>query len=282
VPISRWLRSFRKRYSILRLVVLCVLALIYLYPILVVVSVSIRPEQAYLRNPAGLPTSITLTNLRQAWDAGDLGRAMINSLIASSIGTVLSCSVCALAAFWFLLHRSRLAKLILVVFGSMWVVPLVIYLVPLYVLLSQFQLVNSVFMLGVAYGALTTPGALWLVWAYQLRGVPAELLEAGEVAGANRWQQFSLIALPLSKPILGAVAALSFIYCWSDLLVAVVFLSDPSKYTVVPAAATLVTRYNPATQQVTSAAVITILPSVLVFVVAQKAIVRGITAGVSR
>lgn len=274
--------STGRRWSPLRLVILTVFTIVYLYPLLVMIGTAVRPEHDYVRNPIGLPTSFTLTHLRTAWSTGHLGRAMVNSLITSSIGTVLCCFACATASFWFLLHTSRLAKALLVVFGSLWIVPLVVFLIPLYVLMSQLHLVNNIVVLGVVYGALATPGALWLVWAYLRQGIPLELLEASEIDGASRFHQFRRIVLPLSRPIIGAIAALAFVFCWSDLLVAVVVLNDPSKYTVVPAAATLVSRFNAAIQETAAAGLLTILPNLVVFLIAQKAIVRGIMTGYTR
>jgi multiple sugar transport system permease protein len=274
--------STTRSWSPLRLAILLVFTVAYFYPLLVMIGTAVRPARDYVRDPTGLPTTFTLANLQAAWSTGDLGRAMLNSLVASSIGTVICCFACATAGFWFLLHTSRLSRIILLIFGSLWVVPLVVYLVPLYVLLSQLHLVNNLITLGVVYGAFATPGALWLVWAYLLQGIPLELLEAAEMDGASRLQQFRRVVLPLSTPIMGAIAALAFIFCWSDLLVAVVVLNDPSKYTVVPAAATLVSRFNAAVQQTAAAGLITILPSLVVFLVAQRAIVRGIVTGFSR
>jgi len=133
--------------------------------------------------------------------------------------------------------------------------------------------------LGVVYGTIFAPSFIWLLWAYFLQGVPDEVLQAAEIDGASMWQQYWRIVLPLSVPALGAVAALAFVFAWGDLLLAIVLLQDEEKYTVVPAAAGLISRFDAAIQETTAAAVITIAPSLLVLLFAQRAIVKGITGG---
>jgi ABC-type glycerol-3-phosphate transport system permease component len=121
-----------------------------------------------------------------------------------------------------------------------------------------------------------------LLWAYFLQGLPPDIIEAAEIDGATLAQQYLRIALPLSKPALGAVAALTFVFSWGDLLLAVVLLSDPDKFTVIPATTTLAGRHDSGVQATTAAAVITMIPPLLIFLFAQKAIVRGITEGFSK
>ena len=141
---------------------------------------------------------------------------------------------------------------------------------------------NNILVLGVVYGTVFAPSFIWLLWAYFLQGLPPDIIEAAEIDGASLFQQYLRIALPLSKPALGAVAALTFVFSWGDLLLAVVLLSDPDQFTVVPATAILSGRLGSGVQATTAAAMITMIPPMTIFLIAQKAIVRGITGGFSK
>jgi ABC-type glycerol-3-phosphate transport system permease component len=154
--------------------------------------------------------------------------------------------------------------------------------IPFFIILTTLNLTDNLIVLGTVYGAVFAPSFIWLLWAYFLQGIPDDVVEAAVVDGASLFQQFTRIVLPLSLPALGAVTALTFVFAWGDLLLAVVVLQDPAKFTVVPAAAGLVGRWDAAIQGTTAAATITMLPCLIVFLVAQRAIVKGITGGIGK
>jgi multiple sugar transport system permease protein len=272
----------RAGWSPLRLAIVLVLAAVYLYPFLFTVATALKPSDQYFRDPSGWPTALTLDHLKFAWREAHLGRALINSAIAVSIGVVLCCTICSAAAFWFIRHRGRVGGALLASFGSLWILPQVAWVIPLFLTLTTLNLTNNLVVLGIVYGTVFAPAFIWLLWAYFLQGLPQDIIEAAEVDGASLFQQYLRIALPLSLPALATVAALTFIFAWGDLLLAIVLLQDPEKFTVVPAAAGLITRFDAQVQDTTAAALITTLPSLVVLLVAQRAIVRGITGGFSK
>jgi len=271
----------RERWSPVRLAIVLLLSVAYLYPFAFMIVTALKPEDEYVESPAGWPSSLTLDHIRGAWNESNpqLGTALVNSAIAVSIGVVVCCALTSLAAFYLVRRRNAFTNVILAIFGSLFLIPIVIWLVPFFILLSDIGLTDNIVVLGIVYGTVFAPSFIWLLWAYFLQSIPHEVLEAAEVDGANLWQQYRRIVLPLSLPALGAVAALTFIFSWGDILLVVVLIQDPSNYTVVPAAAALVGRFNANVQLSTAAAVITILPALIVFLLAQKAIVRGITGG---
>jgi ABC-type glycerol-3-phosphate transport system permease component len=257
--LARARKGRRARWSPLRTAIVAVLAVAYVYPFLFMLATALKPTQQYNENPAGWPTSLTLEHLKFAWRAAGLGQALVNSLIAVSIGVVVCCVICVMAAFWFLRHRSRFARVLLASFGSMWIIPQIVWLIPFFIILTTINLIDNLAVLGVVYGGVFAPSFIWLLWAYFLQGVPDDVLEASIVDGASLVQQFTRIVLPLSLPAL-AVA----------------------KFTVVPAAAGLVGRFDAAIQGTTAAATITMLPCLLVFLVAQRGITKGITGGIGK
>jgi ABC-type glycerol-3-phosphate transport system permease component len=158
----------------------------------------------------------------------------------------------------------------------------VIWIVPLFLLMTRLGLTDNLVVLGVVYGALIAPFGLYLMHTHYKDGIPFEVREAAAVDGASTWQQLLHILLPLSKPALAALGALSFVWSWGDLLLAVVMLQDSSRWTLTVAASTLVSRFDAAIQQQAAAALVSIAPLLIVFLGAQRAIARGLTAGIGK
>ena len=225
---------------------------------------------------------MSLEHFRYAWRNAELGNGLRHSAIAVGIGVVLCCAICSMAAFWFLRHRGRVASALLAGFGSLWILPQVVWLIPFFLVLDDAEPDEQ---------HLRPRRRLWhgvraelhlaVVGVLPARAA-ADIIEAAEIDGASLFQQYLRIALPLSKPALGAVAALMFVFSWGDLLLAVVLLSDPDQFTVVPATAILSGRLGSGVQATTAAAIITMIPPMVIFLIAQKAIVRGITGGFSK
>jgi len=194
--------------------------------------------------------------------------------------------VSALAAFWFVRHRGRLSRVLYLGLVSAWLIPLVIYVIPLFVVLSQLGLTDNLVLLGILIAAVNVPFGLFLTVSYLRTGLPAEVLEAARVDGASVWQEFHRVVLPLARPVLGTLAALGFISAWGDLLMSLILIQSADNYTMTIATSTISqnsAREGEAAVQVLAAAGLTaMLPLAAVFLLFQRAISRGLTAGVGR
>jgi multiple sugar transport system permease protein len=275
--------SRRRRFSVGRTVFCVVLAVPFLYPFLFLVSLAVRSTTDYQANPLALfPHSFTLDHLKEAWTDAGLGRALLNSAIAVGTGTVLAVVCATMATFWFLRHRGRVANLLLLALAAVFVFPGVAWLLPLYVLMSDGGMIDSLWWLGVIYAATQIPLGIGIVYSYCREGVPGELLEAATIDGASLWQQFTRIVVPLAKPAIAAMAALSALSLWGDLLIGLVTIQTPEKFTAIVAISTFSSRGFTDSQLTAAGNLIIILPVLAVFLVAQRAIVRGFTAGVGK
>jgi ABC-type sugar transport system permease subunit len=270
------------RRSPLRTALLAVLALCYLYPFVFLGLTALKTAGAFNRDTVGFSTDLTFEHVRSAWGRASLGQATLNSLEAVGLATVICVAVSAPAAFWFLRHSGWLSKAVVGVMVSLWILPYVVFIIPLFVLLSRIGLANNLVMLALVYAATNVPFGIYLIYSYYKSGLPDDLLEAAEVDGASTWQVFTRIVIPLSAPVLATLAALTFVWSWGDLTAAVVLMQEPSKWTVTVAASSLVSRFDVHTQEGAAAALIGIVPLVIVFLFAQRAIVKGITAGLGK
>jgi len=254
----------------------------FVYPLLFLVVTALRTFDEYNKSPLGFSGFPTLTHLRYAWDAGDLGQGMINSALSVSIGVACCCLVSLSAAYWFFRHDGLVAKALLAAILIGWIIPFAVYLVPFYIVLINLSLTNNLYVLGLAYGAIFTPFGVYFMLSYLRQAVPRELLEAASVDGASLGRVFVRIIVPLSWPATGALAALTFVWMWGDIIVSVVLVgADPSKFTIVLAANSLVGQSISAAgstntvQTVAAATLISLLPMLAIVYFAQRAIVRG-------
>jgi ABC-type glycerol-3-phosphate transport system permease component len=271
-----------QRWSPVRTLLLVVAAVPFIYPFVFVAETAFRTQQDYYMSPAGFPHHWTLYHLRNAWTAAGLGHAMINSAIAVSVGVTATVFLSSSAAFWFMRHSGRFARALFASIPGLWILPFLIWLIPFFVFLSDLGLTGNLYVLGMVYATTTAPFGVYLMRSYYKSAIPLEVLESAQVDGASALQQFLRIVLPLSKPALGTLTALSFIWSWGDLLLGLVLLNDPSKFPVTVAAAGLVQQLNANTQQTAAAGLIATVPMIAVFLFAQRAIVRGVTAGVGK
>jgi len=257
----------------------------FLYPLIFLVATAMRDADAYNTSPLGLRGFPTLYHIRDAWRSGDLGQGAINSLIAVPIGVACCCLVSSLAAYWFFRHEGRIAKALLGLIMVGWLIPFAVYLVPFYIEFSNLRLTNNLIALGIAYGTIHTPFGVYFMLSYFRQAIPKEMLEAASVDGASILRQFIRIVVPMSRPAIGTLAALAFVWMWGEIIVAVVLLADQSKFTIVLSANALVGQTILAggsantVQIVAAATLISLLPMLSVIYIAQRAIVRGFGAG---
>jgi raffinose/stachyose/melibiose transport system permease protein len=269
------------RTSFGRTALLIVATLPFLYPFIFLVSTAFKPLSDFNRDQIGLPTSPTTENLRSAWEIADLGPAMIHSLIAVGVAVVVTVVLAATGAFWFVRHQGRLSTTLRWILIGTMAVPPPVFIIPLFIQLSDWSLTDNLLALGFVYAAWNVSFGLFLMYAF-LTGLPSEVTEAAEVDGANAWQLLTRVMLPLARPAIATLAVLTFIWSWSDLLISVVLVQDPSRRLLTPATALLNDQYNTNTPRNTAGVLIAILPMLLVFLLGQRSLVRGILAGVGK
>jgi raffinose/stachyose/melibiose transport system permease protein len=259
---------------------LCTLPM--LYPFAFLVGTALKTQSEFTQNAAGFPQQPTTANFGYAWRAADLGAASLHSIIAVGVGVVATTAISALGAYWFFLHKGRVARTLRIALIGTMALPPPIFIIPLYVLLSDANLTNNLVVLGLVYAAWNASFGLYLIHAYLQRGLPTEVLEAARVDGASVWQTFRRIVIPLLRPAIATLAVLTFVWSWSDLLIALVIIQNSSQRTLVPATALLTNHYNTDIPANAAAVVIALIPMLIVFLLGQRFLQRGILAGVGK
>ncbi len=221
----------------------------------------------------------TLANYGTVLGGEGMGNAFLNSLIVTIPATVIPITIAAFAAYAFAWIKFPGRGVLFAVVVGLLVVPLQMSLIPVLRLYSEGGLYGTFLGIWLAHTAFGLPLAIFLLYNF-ISQLPRDLFESAAIDGASHFQAFIKIVLPLSVPALGAFAIFQFLWVWNDLLVALVFLGVGADLRVMPAALyTLVGSRGEQWHILTAGAFLTMILPLTVFLLLQRAFVRGILAG---
>ncbi|MFG2511138.1 carbohydrate ABC transporter permease [Streptomyces sp. NPDC048584] len=250
------------------------------FPFLWLVSTAFKPAtELGSLHPAWIPRDPTLANFRQAFDEQPLLRAALNSLTAALSAAVVAVVIATPMAYVMARRRGALARA-----ASGWVVvsqafPFVLLIIPLFLVLKNLRLIDSVSGLVMVYVVWALPFALWMLTGY-VRAVPAELEEAAAVDGAGRLRTLVSVTAPLLAPGIVATALFAFITAWNEFFFALVLLKTPERQTLPVVLTHFIGAEGVADLgPLAAAAFLATLPSLVVFAIIQRRITGGMLAG---
>ncbi|SDP37931.1 carbohydrate ABC transporter membrane protein 2, CUT1 family [Streptomyces sp. cf386] len=261
-------------------VVLLAYLLFLVFPFLWLISTAFKPPRELgSLHPTWIPKDPTLANFRQAFDEQPLLHAALNSLIAALGAALIAVLLATPMAYVMARHRTRLARA-----ATGWVVvsqafPLVLVIIPLFLVLKNLRLINSMPGLIMVYVVWALPFALWMLVGY-VRAVPPELEEAAAVDGAGRVRTLVSVTAPLLAPGIVATALFAFVTAWNEFFFALVLLKTPEKQTLPVVLTHFIGAEGVADLgPLAAAAFLATLPSLVVFAVIQRRITGGMLAG---
>lgn len=252
-------------------------AVFSLAPLLWMLSVSFMPAgEASELPPPLLPSVATLDNYRLLFSRMGIGRYALNSLWIALLVTVLSLLLNTLAGYAFakLAFRGR-ERLFQALLGAL-VIPAQVAMMPLFLLLKELGLVNSLG--GVVLPAMASVFGIFLVRQYT-RGIPDELIEAARIDGAGEFRIFWQIVLPLLKPVLVTLATFTFLGSWNDFMWPLIVLSDSTLHTLPVALSNLAREHVQDSELMMAGSVLTVLPVLLLFLALQRYYLQGLLLG---
>ena len=249
------------------------------FPVYWMITTSFKPKGDILStNPTLLPRSFTLSNYVEAVTKEGFVKALINSLIVVFFTVTISLFVAlfasiAVARMKFKGKRTYVATILLVQ-----MLPLSALLIPIYLLLSRFNLTDKLSGVILTYLAFVLPFVIWTLRGF-LVNIPAELEEAALVDGCTRPQAYRLVLFPLMAPGLVATAIFAFIQAWNEFLLAYILLSSQDNATMPIWLAGFTNRFGTDWGPLMAASTLTALPVVIFFTRIQDKIATGVTAG---
>ncbi|GAB3831825.1 carbohydrate ABC transporter permease [Kribbella italica] len=250
------------------------------FPLVWLISASLKSPREFANlNPTFLPQSPTFSNFTDALEEQGLVRSMLNSLQISVATTVLVLIVSLPVAYGLARLRSRLRPI-----TNGWILvsqvfPVILIVIPLFVILRQLHLTNTLPGVVIVYMVWSMPFALWMLQGY-VAAVPRELEEAASVDGASRLRTIVSIVMPLLRPGLIATAMFTFISAWNEFFFALVLLQDPELKTLP----LVLARFVGAEGQVqfgplAAASVLATVPSLVFFAFLQRRLTSGLLSG---
>jgi alpha-glucoside transport system permease protein len=221
----------------------------------------------------------TLSNYQTVIASDGMGNAFINSLIVTIPSVAIPITIAAFAAYAFAWIPFRGRGILFTIVVALLVVPIQMSLIPILQIYSAGNLYGSFLGIWLAHTGFGLPLAIFLLYNF-ISQLPRDLFESAAIDGATHLQTFMRLVLPLSIPALGAMAIFQFLWVWNDLLVALVFLGPGAEVRVLPTALyQLIGSRGGSWHLLTAGAFITMVVPLLVFLLLQRAFVRGILAG---
>jgi raffinose/stachyose/melibiose transport system permease protein len=262
-------------------VLLWAYAALALVPLLLMVSSSFRSNSELITDPLGLPSPPTTASYVEAWTAGSFATYFGNSLAVTVGAVAISTSVATMAAYALARGRSRVFRWLESLFLSGLMLPIHLAILPIFYLFDGLGLIDSRLGLSLMYAASGVPFSIFVLTTF-FRQLPTELEEAAALDGANHWQTFWRIMVPLVRPAVATVAVFRFVPIWNDFLFPLVLLRRDDKYTLPVGLTSFFGENATNYSAVFAGLVITTVPLILLFLVATKQIVAGLTAGMAK
>ncbi len=272
-------RSLSTGGRIASYVVLTVFTLFSIYPVLRVISISLRPGDRLLsKSLAIIPPHATLEWYVRLFTREPFLRWMANSLVISLAVTVVGVALAATAGYAFSRYkfRGRNAALLGIITTQMF--PVTMLLLPLFIMLIKLGLYDSYLGLIVAYSATALPFTIWQMKGYY-DTIPYSLEEAAMIDGAGPFYSFYRIILPLALPALAITALFSFMSAWSEYLVAAVLIQNRDLFTLPLGLKLFQSNMEVAWGLYSAGAVVVSIPVVVLFMLLSRWLISGLTLG---
>ncbi len=253
-----------------------------LSPLLWVLSTSFkRNDEAISFPPKFLPKNLTFDNYIFVLTDPNLVRSLINSFAVSIGSTALSVAVSALGGYAFARFEFRGKNLIMSIILGLFMIPVVINIVPLYIMLANFGMLNSSPALILAFQILIIPLNILLLKNY-FETIPKDLEEAALIDGCSRLGVLRRITIPLSMPGFAIAAVLSFRFSWNEFILPVVLANRPDSMVFQVALYQFISLYRIEWGYLTAGITLAIIPVLVLMLAFQKQMIRGLTLGAIR
>ena len=263
-----------KKKQIISVVLISAVAVIFIIPLVYMISTSLKPKEEVLRDTAALLGSyLDFSNYARAWNAFPFGRYLFNSIFVGLVTTALTLVTSAMAAYAFARLRFRGRDKLFFAYLATLMVPLQVTIIPLYMILRLLGWHDT-------YAALAIPPAFTAFGVFMLRqfflSIPMEIEEAARIDGCGRLRIFTVIILPMSKPGLGALAIFTFVNSWKSFFWPLIVTASDEMKTLPLGLYTFSGQYGTDWTALMAATGISIIPGVIFYIIFQKSLVQGI------
>jgi len=267
--------------NIIAHITLIIASIFAVFPLLWIVSASFKFKKDIFTDTIELfPKHYTLSNYYYIFTSDNciFLKWLFNSVIIAAATAVFSAVIASFAAYAISQIRFAGRRAALYSFLITQMFPGAILIVPLYALFRDFGLFNSYTGLIIAYSTTAIPFCIWMLKSF-FDAIPLDIIEAGRIDGLNSFGIYWRIALPLALPGIAVAAFFAFITAWNEFMFAFTFITKKEFYTIPVGLKTYLSQFDASWHYLSAGAVIVTIPAIFLFMLAQKKIVSGITAG---
>jgi raffinose/stachyose/melibiose transport system permease protein len=264
-------------YAIL-LALLALLAVMFAPFLIILINAIKTPTDLAANGPLSIPTNPTLDNISTFWNAVDFGGALRNSIVISGLVAIFATALSILNAFALGIGRVRGAIWLLVFFMLANILPNEAVVYPLYYMAKEAGLYNTQLAVVIIFTVIQSAFGTYFL-ASIMRAFPKEILDAARVDGCGKLQLLVRIVVPIMRPSITVLMVFAFIWTWNEFYLPLIFLVDNSQYTVPVAVAVTQGQHMMNESAVAASALLGVLPCVVFFLMFQRTLTRGITAG---
>ncbi|WP_433745096.1 carbohydrate ABC transporter permease [Falsibacillus pallidus] len=248
------------------------------YPAILVIFNSFKSTQEIFSSPYGLPKSFSFINYVNAWNEANFGVYFKNSVFVTLVSVFLVLLVASLAAYVLARFKFKGSFVIFFVFLLGLMLPIRLAIIPLYILVRDLGLLDTYTGLILVYVASGLSFSIFILYTF-FKSIPEEMVEAAKIEGANSFQIYYKIMLPLVRPALSTVAIFNFMSFWNDFFFPYILIKDEALYTVPVGITSFFGEYTTDWSLLFAGLALSIIPVLIVFFVMSKQFIEGLTAG---
>ena len=265
-------------YSIFKWVILISFVLYAVFPFLWLILASLKTNAELLDDPFALPKVFQFKNYAEAMEAAGLGQLIINSLVISTSATFLNILFSSMCAFAIARHTFWGKNVLFLMITAGILVPLNALIIPYFAIINFLNLYDTRLGLILVYCAVGLPVSTFILTEF-FKSIPKEIEEASFLDGCNFVSRYFKIMLPLAIPGLATAGTFQFILCWNEFIYAMLLTSSTEIRTIQFGISYFTNQFFSDYVGMFAAVVISILPSITVFILFQERVITGLTAG---
>lgn len=265
-------------YAYLIKTVLWIICFLYLYPIFLVLISAVKSKHDLAVNSFGLPREFTFGFFKNAFESMHYFRSIGNTAIIGGFSVGFLIIFASMASYVIVRRNNRFYNAMYLLFLAGMIIPFQMTMIPLYKVMLTLHLMSSYPGLIFIYLASLTPFSVFLLSGF-VKSVPKELEEAANIDGCGIYKSFYSIVFPLLKPALTTVSVLNLFAIWNDFLMPMLFMQDTRKMTITVQLSAFQGKYMNDWSLIFAGVCLIVLPMLLIYLLAQRFIIDGITAG---
>lgn len=267
-----------KIYSIFNYLLLSVLALVFVYPMFLMIMTAFKSTREIFFDPFGLPNSWNFQPFIDVWQKANFNIYFFNSIFVATAAIILLLFCASLAAYGIARFEFKLSNLIFMVFLAGIMIPIRLGILPLFILMRNLNLLDTRLSLILTYAASGMPMSVFILTGF-FKTIPSDLGDAARVDGCNEFQIFYKIMLPLVRPALATVTIVNFVPWWNDFFFPLLFIKSDSLKTIPLGMTIFFGQYMTDWGLLFAGMVIASIPLLILYILMSKQFISGLTSG---